>query len=180
MPGGHFCTRSERNRVDHRFVEAEWEQSPAFAVATRRHRGPTLEDRLIARMLAPWLDRELARGLGESVSETHAARTDQLGGQHGRRAVARLLDRLAARAEAPERAFPQLFIAPCADQVRQAMPLIGSIRSRLRSAEPLDARAIAQLKTLLTDRGGPCYAPSEPNALKVALEEISASLDVCA
>jgi len=58
------------------------------------------------------------------------------------------------------------------------MPVIGLIRSRLRSTEPLDAQPIAQLRTLLTDRGGPCYEPSEPDALKVALQEISASLDV--
>jgi len=58
------------------------------------------------------------------------------------------------------------------------MPLIGSIRSRLCSTDPLDARAIAELKTLLRDRDGPCYVPTGPDALKVALERISESLDV--
>jgi len=46
-----------------------------------QHRKPTLEDRLIARMLARWLDEELARGMGASLSEAHAARAEQLTGE---------------------------------------------------------------------------------------------------
>jgi len=159
-------------------VEAEWEQPPVFSARPRRRSGPTLEDRLIAHLLAPWLDRELARGLEEPVSEAHSARAEQLSGTHERRAVGRLLDRMVRRAEEPTWAFPRVFVAPCRDQVRHAMPVIASIRSRLRSTEPLDPHAIAQLKTLLRDRGGPCYISSRPDALKVALGEISAALDV--
>jgi hypothetical protein len=159
-------------------VEAEWEQSPVFAVGARRHRSPTLEDRLIAHMLAPWLDRELARGLGESRSEAHAARAEQLSGERTRRAVAHMLDRLVDRTAKPRRALPHLVIAPCREQVENALPVIGSIRSRLRSTDPVDARAIAELNTLLRDRDGPCYVPTGPDALKVALRRISDSLDV--
>lgn len=159
-------------------MEAEWEHISVFAVGGRRRRSPTLEDRLIAHMLAPWLDRELARGLGESHSEAHAARADQLSGERARRAVAHTLDRLVDRTAKPRRALPHLVIGPCREQVQNAMPLIGSIRSRLCSTDPLDARAIAELKTLLRDRDGPCYVPTGPDALKVALERISESLDV--
>ena len=159
-------------------MEAEWEHISVFAVGGRRHRSPTLEDRLIAHMLAPWLDRELARGLGESHSEAHAARADQLSGERARRAVAHTLDRLVDRTAKPRRALPHLVIGPCREQVQNAMPLIGSIRSRLCSTDPLDAQAIAELKTLLRDRDGPCYVPTGPDALKVALERISESLDV--
>ena len=41
-------------------------------------RRPSVEDRLIARMLAPWLDRELAERRGGELSEAHAARAEQL------------------------------------------------------------------------------------------------------
>jgi hypothetical protein len=174
----HFCTSSVHDHADHELVDANWEQNPFLSVGRRRYRRPSLEDRLIARMLAPWLDRELADGLGGSLSEAHAARADQLSSEHARRALARLLDRLVDRAQEPSRAFPHLFIVPCQDQVQRAMPAIDLIRSRLHSAEPLDPRAMAQLKTLLSERTGPCYAPSEPDALKVALEELSASLTV--
>jgi hypothetical protein len=58
------------------------------------------------------------------------------------------------------------------------MPLIVSIRSRLRSTEPLTAEGIAGLKKLLSDRAGPCYVRSEADALPVALRDVSGSFDV--
>ncbi len=152
-------------------VRVEQEHSPELWAGGRRRRKPTLEDRLIARMLARWLDEELARGMGPSLSEAHAARAEQLIGERARRRVARTLDRLVDRAEHPR--FASLVLPPCPEQVRDAMPLILSIRSRLLSDEPLATRGIAQLNTLLRDRRGPCYFASEHGALTVALKEVS-------
>jgi hypothetical protein len=139
----------------------------------RRHRKPTLEDRLIARALAPWLDDELARGMQASLSEAHAARAEQLAGERARRAVVRRLDRLVARAQHRRPASRIAPVAPCREQVSDAMPLIIAIRTRLVSGEPLAAQGIARLKTLLSDRCGPCYVPNAPDSLTVALQEIS-------
>jgi len=166
-----FCTSPVRVRVDDVVVEAEWEQSPILAPGGRRRRRPTLEDRLIARMLAPWLDGELARGVATSLSEAHAARASQLCGQRTRFAVARSLKRLIDRAEHPRRAPFNPAVPPC-PEVRAAMPLILSIHTRLQSEESLDAQAIARLKTLLSDRNGPCYKATEPGALAAELEGI--------
>ena len=69
-------------------------------------------------------------------------------------------------------------VPPCREQVREAMPLILMIASRLRSAEPVDARGVARLRALLSDGSGPCYAPSRPGALTIALQSVSKSLDV--
>jgi hypothetical protein len=172
-----FCTSSARDLADDVIVEAEWEQSPVFPVGSRRRR-PTLEDRLIARVLAPWLDHELARGLGTSLSEAHAARAKQLTTKRTRRALAVSLDRLVDRAQNPRRGFLTGVVAPCPEQVLEAMPLILSIRSRLRSTEPLNAEAVARLKELVSDRAGPCYVRREPDALTAALRDVSRSLDV--
>ena len=49
----------------------------------------------------PWLDEELARGMGASLSEAHAARAAHLTGERARRAVARSLDTLVERAQNP-------------------------------------------------------------------------------
>ena len=152
-------------------VQVERKRSPEFWTGARRHRKPTREDRLIARMLAPWLDEELARGIGASLSEAHAARAEQLTGERARRSVVRTLDRLVDRAQHPRPA--SLLVQPCPEQVRDAMPLILSIRSRLLSGEPLATRGIAQLKTLLRDRSGACYTPSGEGALTLALQEVS-------
>jgi hypothetical protein len=139
-----------------------------------RCRKPTLEDRLIARLLARWLDRELALGIGASLSEAHAARAEQLTGERTRRALARSLEKLVDHAEHPRSA---LLVAPCREQVRDAMPLIRSIAARLRSREPVDPRGVASLKKLLSDRSGPCYLRRGPDALTLALHDILESLD---
>jgi hypothetical protein len=154
-------------------VQVEREPSPEFWTGGRRRRKPTLEDRLIARMLAPWLDAELARGMGTSLSEAHAARAEQLTGARVRRKVARALDNLVDRAHNPRPAYLSPLLSPCPEQVRDAMPLILSIRSHLLSGQPLAAQGIARLKTLLRDRCGACYKARGEGALTVALQEVS-------
>jgi hypothetical protein len=49
---------------------------------------------------------------------------------------------------------------------------------RLRAGTPVDAHGTAQLKLLLSDGAGPCYAPSRPDALLVELQTVSQWLDV--
>ena len=158
-------------------VQVEREPSPEFWTGGRRRRKPTLEDRLIARMLAPWLDEELARGMGTSLSEAHAARAEQLTRARSRCAVARTLDRLVDRAQNPRPASLTPLLPPSSEQVRDAMPLIVSVRSRLLSGELLPAQGIALLKTLVRDRSGACYIPSGQGALTLALQEISELLN---
>jgi hypothetical protein len=152
-------------------VQVERKPSREFWTGGNRHRKPTLEDRVIAQMLAPWLDAELARGLGASLSRAHAARAEQLTGERSRRRMARTLDRLVARAQHPRSASP--LPPPCPEQVRDAVPLILSIRSRLLSGEPLATQGIARLETLLRDHSGACYIPTGEGALALALQEIS-------
>ena len=124
-------------------------------------------------MLAPWLDEELARGMGASLSEAHAARAEQLAGERARRRVARALDRLVDRAQNPRPAYLSPLLPRCPEQVRDAMPLILSIRARLLAGQPLAAQGIARLKTLLRDRSGACYTAGGEGALTVALQEVS-------
>jgi len=174
------CTRSERSctgsggdRADDLVVQVKREPSPEFWTGGSRRRKPTLEDRLIARMLGPWLDEELARGMGASLSQAHAARAEQLTSERERQRVARALDRLVDRAQNPRPAYPSPLLPPCPEQVRDAMPLILSIRSRLLAGQPLAAQGIARLKTLLRDRSGACYTASGEGALTLALQEVS-------
>lgn len=159
-------------------MEADLDPSPASLPGRRRRRKPTLEDRLIARMLARWLDREIADEWGASLSQAHAARAQQLTREHTRRSVARALDRLIERAANPRPASLIAGVPPCREQVREATPLIVAIAARLRAGEPLDPRGVARLKTLLSDRRGPCYEPTGPDALAVALDRVWELLDV--
>lgn len=159
-------------------MSKEQARIPASFAGPRRRREPTLEDRAIARLLAPWLDRELSAGVGASLSAAHAARVAQLTKERTRQALARSLDRLIERADHRWPRFSNWTVQPCTEQVRDATPLILSIAARLRSNEPLDALGSVRLKTLLRDVRGPCYARSRPDALTVALQDISNALDV--
>lgn len=143
-----------------------------------RRRKPTLEDRAIARLLAPWLDRDLAGDTEVSLSAAHAARMRQLTNERARQALARWLDRLIKRTDDRQSRLSNWTTQPCTEQVRNATPLILTTASRLRSHEPLDAVGIARLKTLLRDVSGPCYVPSRPDALTIALQDISNALRV--
>jgi hypothetical protein len=158
-------------------MEVEPIQRLAVTAGKRRRGEPTLEDRLIARMLAPWLDEELARGLGASLSEAHTARAAQLTSEGGRRKLARRLDALVERAENPRSASLISPVSPCREQVRDAMPLILEIRSRLLSEDPMAPRGIACLKKLLSDRCGPCYVLSAAATLTLALQEVMGLLE---
>ena len=151
---------------------------PASFAEPRRRLEPTLEDRAIARMLAPWLDRELGAGMGASLSAAHAARVRHLTKARTRLALARSLDRLVQRADDRRSRFSNWTVRPCTEQVRDATALILSTASRLRSDEPLAPLGIAGLGTLLRDVNGPCYVSSRPDALTVALQEISNALDI--
>ena len=158
-------------------MEVERKQRLAVTAGKRRRCKPTLEDRLIARMLAPWLDDELARGMGAALSEAHSARAAQLTGERARRAVAHDLDTLVERAQNPRPASLIPLVPPCREQVRDAMPLILEIRSRLLSGDPMAPRGIACLKKLLSDRCGPCYVLSEAATLTLALQEVLGLLE---
>ena len=174
----HSCTGSVCARADDLVMELEHQQSLAGSDEPVPCRKPTLEDRLTARMLARWLDAELARGVGASFSEANAARAQQLTSERTRRALALRLYRLVDRAQNPGRASLIAGRSPCRDQVDDAMPLILTIRSRLLSGEPLAVQGIARLKTLLGNYYGPCYVQGPGDALTAALREISALLDL--
>jgi hypothetical protein len=151
---------------------------PVRSAGSPPHHKRGWEDRVVARVLASRLDRELARGIAPWSSGAHAARALKLTGLRSRRALARSVERLIEDVENPRSRFMSAVISPLPDQVRHAMPLILTLASRLRSAEPVNARGIAQLSRLLSDGGGPCYVPAHPEALTLALQQVSEWLDV--
>ena len=137
-----------------------------------------LAARLNARLRAPSLDRELASGIAPWRSPPHAARALALTGDRNRRGLARSLERLVEQAQHPRSQYRGAVIYPCREQVLEALPELLTIASRLRSADPIDARGIARLNILLSDGSGPCYVRIRRNALNDALQEISQWLTV--
>src|SRR5947209_3790941 len=127
-------------------------ETPAFSGGRRWRRRPTREDRLIARMLAPWLDEELARqyggvavggSLGPGDAAGRRARASDTGAQSGQ----------AGRPRADS-------AAPFSDSARSPMPRAGERRDAADPQDPLPPAlrglagpaGIAGLKKLLSDR----------------------------
>lgn len=141
----------------------------------RRHRPVAW---LLAHLRGPWIDRQLAQGIAPWRSPTHAARALQLTTCRRRRALAAGLERLVEEAELPARHFRHSAVtSPCREQVREALPLILAIASRLRDGAPIGARGIAGLRLVITDGAGPCYRRVHRDALKDVLQAISRGLD---
>jgi hypothetical protein len=124
---------------------------------------------LLAHVRALWIDRELAQGVAPWRSPAHAARALQLTTGRRRRGLAAGLERLVEHAEQPASRFRHSgAVPPCREQVREALPVILAITSRLRDGAPLDARGVARLKDVITDGAGPCYKRSHRDALNDA------------
>ena len=141
-------------------------------------RRETHYDRIVARLLAPRIDRDLAQGTPSRSTVTHAARAMQLTSNRSRHSLARSLELLVERAEQRAPSCMSAAVAPCREQVRNALPEIRAISAWLRTAEPIDARGVAMLRAVLGDGGGPCYVRSHPAALTGRLQEVSRCLRV--
>jgi len=151
---------------------------PHWSPRSPRRHEPHWDDRIVARLLAPRIDRDLAEGTPSWSTVTHAARAAQLTSGRSRHSLARSLELLAERAEQAAPSCMSAAIAPCRAQVRDALPEIRAISACLRTAEPVDARGVAMLRALLVDGGGPCYVRSHAAALTVRLQEVLRCLRV--
>src|SRR5579883_2615508 len=144
-------------------------------------RPPGALGRVLARIGASRLDRQLAAGTAPWRSRLHAARALQLTRGRARVRLARSLELLAEHAQLSRSDYAgSAVIAPCREQVSDALPGILGIASRLRSGDPVDARGLARLRLLLSDGCGPCYVPIHRSALSVALDDVARWLDTAA
>jgi hypothetical protein len=58
-----------------------------------------------------------------------------------------------------------------------ARTVIATLNHRLRDVEPVSARGVALLESLLTDGASPLYRPSEPGSLGSRLRAAAAALE---
>ena len=138
--------------------------------------------RLVARCLAPRLDRQLADGVRPEVSEVLAARAMVLTSVRYRRGLAASLGRMLAASMSPQ-ARPRLMAASrSAGAVRQphvplrrdriacsASELDGLVRS-LAGQSPVPAQGVAMVSQLLADGGGPLYRAGSNDDLETIIE----------
>ena len=144
--------------------------------------------RLLARCLAPSLDRQLAEGVRPEVNAALAARAMVLTSARYRRGLAASLRRTLAAAASPQ-ARPRLMAASrSAGAARQphvplrrdriagsASELDGLARS-LAGPSPVPAQGVALVSQLLADGGGPLYRVGARDDLDAIVERAAQAL----
>jgi hypothetical protein len=130
----------------------------------------------IASWRAPELDRQLAAGASADASALLAVRARRLTSKRYRARVAAGLARAVRDAEATKRGFSAA-IRPDRREVLAAHTVLTTLDRRLRAAEPVSARGVALLESLLTDGTSPLYRPAERGALGSQLRAAAAALE---
>jgi hypothetical protein len=132
---------------------------------------------LAARLRGTRLDRELAAGVQPWHSPAHSARSLQITSRVSRRALARGLDRMQARAAGPTATWTAA-VPVDGRAVREEQFVLDLLADRLRDGAPISTRSVAALRYLMSDGSSPFYRARKGNSLAGVLAEVHASLDV--
>jgi hypothetical protein len=139
--------------------------------------------RLLARGLAPRLDRQLADGTRPEASAILAARAMFLTSARYRRGLAANLRRMlvAAVPVAPDarlsaRVARQPHVPLRRDRISRSAPGLAGLAGYLAAQGPVPARGVAMVSQLLADGGGPLYRSASPEDLNAIIERASQAL----
>jgi hypothetical protein len=130
--------------------------------------------RLLARCLAPSLDRRLAEGGRPEAAITLAARATQMTSIRYRRQLAASLRVVAA----PGVAHPAIAsrVPVVAGRTGRSAPDLAELAGRLTRPGPVPARGVAMVSQLLADGGGPLYRPACRDELVAIIERAGQAL----
>ena len=136
-------------------------------------RSETAADRIIARVRATTLDRDLANGVPPETSSRLALRAQALVRPATRHALAECVEHLiqTARQGHSSRCVSARIPTRSAD-ILAAADVLETLASALRTQAPVPARGVAQVRVLLTDGGGPLYSPGQLNLRQQVLNTI--------
>jgi hypothetical protein len=142
------------------------------ARAAAAAREPRPGERMLARLRAARLDRELSEGADPDASPQLCARVLALTSTPGRMALAEGLERLVHSAHSPAagRHVP-LQAAP----VLSNEPVVEELVSVLRAGTPLYVRGLAMLSRLLSDSSGLAYHSDSGARLAEELQRVRAA-----
>jgi hypothetical protein len=143
---------------------------------------------ILARGMAPRLDRELADGAAPEASALLAARAMVLTSPRYRRGLATSLRRLLAAAADPRtrpRLLPasrsagvarQPYVPMRRDEITRSAAGLAELAGCLADPEPVPARGVALVSQLLSDGGGPLYRTGSRDDLSTVIERASQAL----
>jgi hypothetical protein len=130
--------------------------------------------RLLARCLAPRLDRTLAEGASPEAAVTLAARAMQMTSIRYRRQLAASLWVVVAPGGARPAIAPHVPVA--AGRISGSVPQLAELAGRLTRPGPVPARGVAMVSRLLADGCGPLYHPASRQDLSAIIERAGRAL----
>ncbi len=145
-----------------------------FGVSGRRVR---LRERVLVRVHAFALDRQLADGAPVDSDPILALRALELVRPRRRRALAKDLHNLMAECERRPAPLARSGSPIRRERVRQAVPELSSVIDHLLAPVPVSARAMAQVRLLLTDGMSPLFRPGTVAELRAQARRIADSLE---
>ena len=144
--------------------------------------------RLLARCLAPRLDRQLADGVRPEVSAVLAARAMVLTSVRYRRGLAASLRRMLATSVSPQ-TRPRLMAASRSagaarqphvplrrDRIAGSASELDELARSLAGQSPVPAQGVALVSQLLADGGGPLYRAGARDDLDAIIERAAQAL----
>jgi hypothetical protein len=141
-------------------------------------RDATAWERIVARLHAAKLDRDLAAGASPDSTAPLAIRAQALVRLSQRRDLARGLQRVLAEANQPARDHSRWGVVPVRrERVRDASAEFQALIDHLLAPCPLPARGLAQVRVLLSDGSGPLYYPGSPADLRSTVHKAVEALE---
>jgi len=135
--------------------------------------------RLVARVLAPSLDRQLAAGTAPESTRSLALRARTLVTPEKRQALARCWEHLLEVTERqPARSTRRIPL--CRDRIMAAAPSVHEMLVALEAPAPVPVRGVAMASLLLCDGAGPLYNRRAPLDLRASVREVTVRLDPAA
>jgi hypothetical protein len=128
--------------------------------------------RLLARLLAPRLDRKLAEGARPETAMTLAARAEQMTSAEFRRQLAASLRRLMTAPGWPTTPY----VPVNRGRISRSAPELAELAGRLTRPGPAPAQGVAMVSQLLADGGGPLYRPASRDDLAMLIERAEQAL----
>jgi hypothetical protein len=127
-------------------------------------------DRLLARVRAPSLDRQLAAGCPAGTSRALAIRAQEIASPAGRRELAHCWDHVLDQARRPP--IPRTARAPlCRDRIAAAERDARAMLTVLTGVLPITARGAAIASVLLSDGTGPLHNRHAPLDLGAEVQQ---------
>jgi hypothetical protein len=126
-----------------------------------------LRDRLVARLRASALDRELARGVAPETCGALTLRARALIGPAARATLARQLRRVVSDARGGHTWLSRVPVRR--REVLEVAQELDVLADRLAAPGPVDVRGVAQVQVLLTDGIGPLYYRGATGELRASV-----------